>query len=193
MIRCKVVASVLASVMLLTLASCGNKAEEQVQQALDFRAAVLGASTCGFTADVTADYGESVYDFTLEADYDPAERSTALTVTAPDSIAGICATIDGTDAELQFEEVSLVLETTGSSHIAPLRLPQILGDAWCYGYVESLSKEDEAILVTYRSGYDAEELLVYTWFDLRMNPERAEIYDQETCVLAAEIEDFSLE
>lgn len=192
MTRCKVAAGLVACMTLLALSSCGNSMEEQVQQALDFRTAVLGASSCGFTAEVTADYGESVYDFTLEADYNPTERSTELTVTAPDSIAGISATIDGTDAQMQFEEVSLVLETAGSGHVAPLRLPQLLGEAWCYGYVESLSKEDETILVTYRSGYDEEELLVYTWFDLRMNPERAEIYDEETCVLAAEIEDFSL-
>ena len=52
----------------LLLAACGGgsggRGDEEL--ALDIRAEYLGMATCAATAEITADYGQRVYVFTLE-------------------------------------------------------------------------------------------------------------------------------
>ena len=177
----------------LLLSSCAATQDEPVQKALDFRVMLLGSAQCAYTAEVSADFGERIYEFTLECAYNPKEDTAELTVTEPEPIAGVRASTDGTDGMLEFEEVSLALGTVGDSRLAPMQLPQLLGDAWAYGYIESQTEAGDGCQVTYRTGYDEDELLVYTWFDADMAPVRAEIYCDELCVLSADIAAFSAE
>lgn len=177
-----------AGLMLLT--ACGEAAEP-VQEALEFRTALLSADACAFTAQVTADMGERVYEFTLDCGYDPETNGAALTVTAPEAIAGIAATVDGEASSVAFDGVALELGTLAGGRLAPLELPQVLGEAWAYGYVESQAQEGDGWLVTYRSGYDDEELLVLTAFDGGMVPLRAEVYADGVLALSAELAGFS--
>lgn len=185
--------TVLAAMLLLVLTGCGASEEDVVQEALNFRTSLLAADHCTFAADVTADYGERVGNFVLECTYTPSSNEAELTVTAPESIAGISAAVDGETADVNFEDVSLELGTLAGGQVAPLQLPQLLGDAWTYGYVESQSEEGEGYLVTYRSGYDQEELLVFTRFDAEMTPFQAEIYCDGVCVLTAALTGYCVE
>lgn len=177
----------------LTLGGCAASEDGAVQEALDFRTSLLAADSCTFTADVTADYGQRVGNFTLECAYTPETNGAELTVTSPDSIAGISAAVDGDKANVIFEDVSLELGTLAGGQVAPLQLPQLLGDAWTYGYVDSQSEEGDGILVTYRSGYDDEELLVFTRFDSSMTPIQAEVYCDGICVLTAALADYQVQ
>ena len=181
----------LVGALLAVLAGCAGSEDGAVQEALDFRTTLLASDSCSFTADVTADYGERVANFTLECAYRPETNDADLTVTAPETIAGISATVDGEAANVTFEEVSLELGTLAGGQVAPLQVPQLLGDAWTYGYVESQSEEGDGYLVTYRSGYDSEELLVFTRFDSSMSPVQAEIYCDGVCVLTAALSDYT--
>lgn len=187
--RIKLIPALLLCVCLLT--SC-KKNDGELQRALDFRTALLGAQSCTFSAEVTADFGDKVYDFALDCVYRPQENSAELTVTAPETIAGIQATVDGESAQVRFEDVSLQLGTLADGHVAPMRLPRLLGDAWAYGYIETLSNTNEGCLVTYRVGYDDDELLVYTYFDDAMTPLQAEVYRDGSCVLTAKTVNYSI-
>lgn len=182
--------TVLAALLVLLLAGCSTSQEDAVQEALNFRTSLLAADNCTFTADVTADYGERVGNFTLECTYSPSTNAAELTVTAPDFIAGISAAVDGEEADVTFEDVSLELGTLAGGQVAPLQLPQLLGDAWTYSYVESQSEEGDGFLVTYRSGYDQDELLVFTRFDSAMTPVQAEVYCDGVCVLTAALSEY---
>ncbi len=112
-------------------------------------------------------------------------------MTAPETIAGITARIDDAEAEVSFDGASLELGTLGGGHVAPMRLPQLLGAAWTAGYIESQAQEGDGCLVTYRLGYDSDELLCDTRFDAQMMPYMAELYRDGVCVLSAEIDNFS--
>lgn len=183
--------TVLAAMFLLVLAGCSASQDDAVQEALNFRTSLLAAESCTFSADVTADYGERVGNFNLDCTYAPATNEAELTVTAPEAIAGISASVDGEAADVTFEDVSLELGTLAGGQVAPLQLPQLLGDAWTYGYVESQSEEGDGYLVTYRCGYDQEERLVFTRFDSEMTPLQAEIYCDGVCVLTAALSGFA--
>lgn len=167
----------------------GGKSE--VQESLDFRVKLLETASCSFTADVRADFGERIAQFSLDCVYEPQDSRATLTVTGPDSIAGIAATVEGGDATVSFDGLRLELGTLANGRVAPLQLPKLLGDAWAYGYIESQAKLTDGWLVSYRSGYGDDELLVYTWFNAQLVPTEAEIYYDDTRLLSAELKGFT--
>ena len=61
----RTLAAVLMTALCL-LTACGSKETDELQAAMDFRAALLQAEGCTFTAAVTADYGDRSYEFTLD-------------------------------------------------------------------------------------------------------------------------------
>lgn len=179
-----------AAALALLLTACDPAQEAAVQEALTFRTDLLASEACTYTAEVTADFGERLYAFTLDCTYHPADNGAELTVRAPEAIAGIAASVDGETATVRFEDVALELGGLAGGRVAPLQLPQLLGDAWAYGYVESQAAEGDGWLVTYRTGYEQEELLVFTRLDAGLTPVQAEIYADGVCVLTAELSDF---
>lgn len=189
MLRVKRLAALLS--VLCILSSC-KSAEDEMQRALNFRTDILAGSSCGFSAEVTADVGNRIYVFSADCSYDPESNDASISVTAPETIHGISATVDGETAQVTFDGISLELGSIVGGRIAPMQLPQILGDAWAYGYIESAGEAGEGYLVSYTIGYDAEEKTVYTYFDEQMMPLRAELYYEGVCVLEAEIGNYVL-
>lgn len=172
----------------MLLCSCGAKNDE-LQTALDFRAALLEAGGCSFTADVEADYGDRLYDFTLSCSYDGDDGS--LTVTAPESIAGISAVVrDGTSV-LEFDGAALEFGPLANGFPSPLVLPWLLGSAWSEDYIARAGMDGDRVMVTWLKGYNDEELTIQTWFT-RQIPVRVEVVSAGRRVLTAELDDFSL-
>ena len=83
----KILSLLLASALWL-LCGCARE-DSEMQRALDFRTALLQSGGCAFTAEVTADYGEQVYRFTMDCTWSP-DGGAALTLTAPQTLR-ICA------------------------------------------------------------------------------------------------------
>lgn len=94
--------------ILLLLTGCaGGGASEAEKLALAVRGSCLEAAAWTAQVAVTADYGQRVYQYELTASWDGEE--TALTVTAPDTVAGITARTKNGTGLLEYED--LVLET----------------------------------------------------------------------------------
>jgi len=174
----------------LAFAGCGGP-DDAVQRALDMRTGLLGAGACTFSAEVSADLGDRVCDFALDCAYSAPDDSATLTVTAPDTLAGIRASVTGEGARVSFDDTRLELGTPPGGGPAPLELPRILGGAWASGYIESESELPDGFLATYRTGYGEDELLVYTWFNEQGVPTEAEVYAGSTRVLGAELSGYS--
>ena len=63
-----ILAMILTFFLLLT--GCGKTGGTAMDQALQFRAALLAAKGCSFSAKITADYGEKVYTFGMDCEAD---------------------------------------------------------------------------------------------------------------------------
>lgn len=163
---------------------------DAVQEGLDFRVKLLEAPSCSFSADVRANFDDKAASFSLDCVYEPKDSRATLTVTGPDAIAGIAATVEGGDAAVSFDGVRLELGALANGRIAPLQLPKLLGDAWAYGYIESEAKLSDGWLVSYRSGYGNDELLIYTWFNENLVPTEAEVYYDDMRLLSAELSGY---
>ena len=111
----------------MLLSACSAK--RPAQPPLTFRTALLQSGGCSFTAAITADYGESAASFTLDCVFSP-ETGASVTVTEPESIAGIQAQVKDTAAFVSYDGMQLGLGSLANGNLAPLAAPYVLGQCW---------------------------------------------------------------
>ena len=180
---------VVVLMMLLSLLLCGcREKKDDFQRALDFRNGI-GSGGCSFVAEVQADYGDKVYQFTLECAYDGQDGF--LKVLSPEAIAGISARVDGGSATMEFDGLSLEYGELANGYVAPLTIPWLLGSTWADDYISSAGEDNDRYLVTYLKGYHDEELTIKTWFE-KNTPVFAEVSYNGQRVLSAAIREFTL-
>ena len=155
--------------------------------------ALLQSGGGSFTAAITADYGESAASFTLDCVFSP-ETGASVTVTEPESIAGIQAQVKDTAASVSYDGMQLGLGSLANGNLAPLAAPYVLGQCWAGEYIDATGTEDGLLRTTYRMGYEEKELVVDTWFSQEpLAPVRAELSFEGRMVLRADISAFSMQ
>lgn len=180
------------ALLLTILTGCaGTELAKPSQKALDFRTALMDAGGCRFTADVTADYGARVYAFTLDCDY-IVDGEAHLTVTAPENIAGITATVSSDGAAVEFDGAALDFGQMANGYVAPLAAPWLLGNCWTAEYISSAGPDGDLERVTYLQGYNEEELTLDTWLDQTGTPVRCEISWNGSRCLTVDLTNFQL-
>ena len=90
---------VLCVLMTTLLAGCGQPGVSEAEElALTIRGEYLAMDRCAVQVSVTADYGQRVYQYELAAAVSGEE--TVLTLSAPETVAGLTARITGEDSRL---------------------------------------------------------------------------------------------
>lgn len=173
----------------LIIAGC-QKEETTMQTALDFRTELLSAGGCHFLCDVQADYGEKVYSFSLDCEYDGEDAR--LTVLQPENISGISATVHGEDATVEFDGISLQFGELAKGKVAPLSIPWLLGSAWTKDYISYSGQDGEHVRLTCLKGYDDNEITIDTWLSDGI-PVNVEVSYDGQRVLSATIREFSFQ
>lgn len=127
--------------MLVLLCACGTagKSGSAQEAALSARAAYLSAGGCIARLDVTADYGRRVY--TYSADVTVTGEDTALTVTAPEEIAGVTARLHGADGALEFDGAVIETGPLSETGLTPLGAIPALLEAARSGFMDSSTYE----------------------------------------------------
>lgn len=182
--------TVFSLLTLLLLSGC-TAVQTADQELLRFRSELLGAGGCAFDLDVTADFGDSISQFSLSCTFDP-NHGARIRVTSPDSIAGICAGIDADASFVSFDGMQLALGSLAQGKLAPLAAPYVLASSWAGEYIAFTGRENGLLRATFRMGYDEKELTVDTWFTASpMAPVSAEISSGGQTVLRAEISNYT--
>ncbi len=177
-------------IMVLLLAGCGQS-REPAQEALDLRTALLEAGGCTFLADIRADFGERVYEFSVSCDYTAGENA-KIEVVQPEEIAGISATVSGDGAAVEFDGMALDFGTMAGGRVSAMEAAWLLCSCWHSAYISSAGKDGDLLRITYLDGYDDDELVVDTWLDSEGIPVHSEIvYDGVRC-LTLDISQFQL-
>ena len=128
--------------IILLLSGCGGAGVSKEEElALTIRGEYLAMSRCSAKLDVTADYGQRVYQYELEAAWDGAE--TVLTITAPETVAGITARLADGESFLTYD--GLILETgpMDGEGLTPLSAIPALVEAARSGYITACSLDGE--------------------------------------------------
>lgn len=128
---------------LCLLTGCGremkgtNSADEL---ALAIRAEYLTMTACAATAEVTADYGQRVYEYTLSISWQK-DGETVLKVLAPENIAGITARMQNGTGYLEYDGVSLETGPVSANGLSPVVAVPVLFDCIFSGFISECDFE----------------------------------------------------
>lgn len=182
-------AAVFAAALIL-LTGCSAE-HDAMQKTLDFRQDLLSAGGCSYIADVTADYGEYLYEFTLQCTY--RDGYGELTVLKPDLISGIRGRCSGDAATVSFDGAILEYGDLSEGNLAPLSVPWLFGSAWQSDEILFASNDEKNTRATIQKGYDEDKLILDTWFADGI-PTAGEVRGTDgRRVLTVQFRDFSFE
>ena len=106
--------------LLLCVCLCGCVGEpEDNELTLQLRADFLSRTGCSGTMDLTADYGQRVYEYTVEF-FETEKDGLTLTITAPEEVAGITAKIADGQTALEYDGVQLETGPLNSDGLSPM-------------------------------------------------------------------------
>lgn len=160
-----------AVLLLLLLTACGGAGGSPAEElALAVRGDYLAMTACTATMDVTADYGERVYDYTIDVSY-VKDGESVLTITAPAEIAGVTARISKESVVLEYDGVRWETGDLDGSGMSPVDAVPVLLEYAREGFMAECGmetlEERQALRVAFRdpegtAGTGAECSL---WFD----------------------------
>ena len=183
--------------MILLLSACtggaeGNEAEEL---ALQIRGEYLAMSSCAGQAAITTDYGQRVYQYELAVAVDGEE--TTLTLSAPDTVAGITARVTGQDGQLEYDGLSVETGPLDPEGLSPVSAVPALLEGARSGYIVSCALEEDGALLRMDCG-DPEGTPgtgseVSLWFDASTHAlSRGEISVDGFRAILCEFTDFAM-
>ena len=185
--------------MTLLLSACGGAGGESgpQEQALTIRGEYLEAAVCTARLNVTADYGQRVYTYSV--DVTVAGEDTVLTVAAPEEVAGVTARLSGADSRLEYDGTVLETGPLDGEGLTPLGAVPALLESARSGFMDScttqLLGERDTLRVACRdpevpAGQGRETTL---WFDSQTHAlVRGEIAVDGYRVILCEFEQFVL-
>ena len=111
-------APMIALVLLLT--ACGGGGGNEAEEALArIRGRYIELLACSGHAELTADYGQRVYDYGIDFTW-RREGETLLTITAPENVAGTAAHIAAGETALEYDGVMLETGPLNTRGLAPV-------------------------------------------------------------------------
>ena len=93
------------------------------------------------TAEITADYGQRVYEYTLTVSWQK-DGETVLTVVEPENIAGITARIGNGSARLEYDGASLETGLLSGDGLSPMDAVPAILEGVLTGYIAECGFED---------------------------------------------------
>lgn len=182
----KKVVGVILSLLMLT--SCSQPLTE-IEQGMALRGRLQSGQSCSFDAEITADYGDAVYVFSMTCQ---GSRSgdVNFTVTQPESIGGITGEIQGERGKLTFDGLALQFELMADDQLTPVSAPWIVLKTLLSGYITSGCTEDEGVRLTMDDRYGEEALTLDLWLDESQMPKRAEILYDGRRILTVALQNF---
>jgi outer membrane lipoprotein-sorting protein len=180
------------------LGGCASQSDRSEELALSLRTSYLSLSHVSAQAEVTADYGDSV--FTYEVQVEGNQLGGSLTVLQPEEVAGITVTWQEGETTLIYDGASVETGSLSPDGLSPTDGIPLLLEALRTGPITSATLEN----------WDTEELLVITldnpnytesgtsWLTVWADAEdftlrRAEIAWEGETVIQMEFEEFSYE
>lgn len=176
-------------VFVFMLAGC-RSTEENMDRALGFRQELLRQSGCRFHCELTADYGEILYKFSLQCEADNKGNIT-FTVSAPDSISGITGQISNTGGRITFNDSVLGFPILSEDLPTPLSAPWIFMCALRSGYIRTCDVDNGLLTLTIADTYEEDAILVEIHFDEEDRPASCQFIWKGRRILSMMITSFA--
>lgn len=181
--------------MLLLLTGCGGGQEGKTGAealAVEIRGEYMAMTGYSLQAQVNADYGQRVYDFTLSVTNDGEE--TAVVIREPEMLSGVTARIHGEEGTLEYDDLSLETGFLDGESLSPVSALPTLMEAARTQYIDRCTLADGVLEVhcadpEQDSGTGQEVTL---WFDAQTHAlTGGEISQDGRRVIACKITEFT--
>lgn len=173
-------------VLLLFLSGCS--ASGQIERGMALRAALL-RSGGSFDTEITADYGDKLYSFSMECTFTDT-GDVSFTVTEPKSIAGITGTVTEKGGNLTFDDVALEFPMLADDQLSPVSAPWVLIRTLRSGYLTAAGDEGDLLKLTIDDSYEEDALKLDIWLTEEDTPIRAEFLWDERRILSMDVKNF---
>ena len=185
----------LCVLMMTLLTGCGAAGVSEAEElALTVRREFLEMTGCTSGASITADYGQRVYQYQVEVR--SGEEGTTLTITAPETAAGLTAHVTGEDSQLEYDGLWVETGPLNGEGLTPVSAVPALLQAAKSGYITACCLEETLLRVDCGNpegtpGKGTESSL---WFDRESHAlVRGEIRSDGFRVILCEFSGFSPE
>ena len=175
--------------LLLLLSGCAE--HDELQTGMELRSRLLQCNQCSFSADIQADNGETLSDFSVDCTAD-AKGSIRFTVTAPESISGISGTLSADRGALTFDDMALDFGLFPEGELSPVSAPWIFLNTLRSGNLVSACKEEEGIRLSVDDSYDEDALRLDIWLEDSSLPVRAEVLRDGRRILTLDVRSFTI-
>lgn len=184
----KRIAAVMIALVLLT--GCTGKRDE-LDRAMKLRANLLGCLGCSFDVNITADYGDALYEFAMSCT-SGGRGDLNFTVTQPESIAGISGSISSGEGKLTFDDAALQFALLADGQVTPVSGPWILMKTLLGGYLTAVSEEEDLLHLTINDSYEEDALQMEIWLNSDDVPVCAEILYDGRRIVTMTVENFQI-
>ena len=175
-------------ICIIILTGCAD-GSDQMDRALGLRARVQQAKIT-FDVDMTADYGDKTYDFSMSCKGD-TEGNLSFTVTAPETISGISGTVSKGTGKLCFDDQMLAFEILSDGLLSPVCGPWVMLKSLQSGYLTSCGSEGGGLRMTIDDSYRDKALHLDIWLGEEDIPNRCEIYWEGRRLLTMDVKNFA--
>ena len=176
--------------LVLLLTGCVSAATE-IERGMALRSKLLSAESCTFDGEITADYGDNLYNFTLSCEANSAGDLT-FAVRSPDSISGITGKIDAEGGKLTFDDTVLHFDLMADDQISPISAPWVFLKTLRSGYLQSAGMEENLLRLTIDDSYEDDALQLDIWLGEGDMPVRCEILHDDRRILSLDIVNFQI-
>ena len=176
--------------VVLMLCGCGS-ANNELEQALAFRAAILNAPGCTFQISATADFSDMTYSFKMNCEADQ-NGNIKFAVKEPEYIAGITGSIQYDGGKLCFDDVAFAFPLQNEGYLTPISGPWIMLRAIRSGYIRYCGREEGLLRITVDDSFEEDALMLDVWFDRGNIPLQADIYENNRRILTVIIKNYVL-
>ena len=163
-----------------------------MEEALHFRSELLGAESCSFVSNITADYGDTVDRFSLSCQMG-SDGVLHFAVESPESIRGITGAVDNDEGAFTFAEDVLAFPLMADDRLSPVSAPWIFVNTLKNGYITAVTREGELLHLSISDSYEDDPLELEIWISREGSPTSAEISWQGRRMLSMEIGNWKFE
>jgi len=175
--------------LILVLLLTGCNASSELERGMALRSSLLKAQECLLETEITAQYDDLSYTFSMDCSFDTLANMT-FTVTKPETISGIRGSISHEGGRLRFDNTALYFGLLTDDQISPVAAPWILMKTLRSGYLTSACTEGEFTRLSIDDSFEDDALHLDIWLDSRNTPVRAEIVYDDLRILSLNVKTF---
>ena len=162
-----------------------------MDRAINLRQKIANSEKCFFEVEITADYQDSYYQFSMECEFD-ATGAVKFVVTKPDSISGITGSVSAEGGKLTFDDRSLLFATLADGQITPVSAPWLFMKGLSGGYIMGCGAERDGLLLSVKDSYDEDSFLIEIYTDDQDLPVSADLYWKNCRVISLRVKNFRI-